>query len=338
MVISIAMVSPYFVRCGIATYTQNLNDALANLECDIYGVRLPRFGFKNTEILQTVVETMPLEKADAIHVQHEYGLYQNLEEPFFTSLASLGKPIITTMHSVGAWEVDRIIANVSKRVIVHNDFCFKRLGYPLKTTIIPHGAKPLGEPFPSQEVCKRMLGIDPRSSLVGYLGYISSYKGLEMLIEAMTKVPKTGLLIGGGWHVERETQYIFKLKEWTLKDLPARCRWLGYVSNRDVDTVYGAMDILVYPSRFSTESGALIMGLSHGKAVLASNIAPFREKEKQGALMTFTGVHDLAKKIKMILKDEELRLKLERGSLDYARATSWAHVAETHLQLYKELL
>jgi len=151
-------------------------------------------------------------------------------------------------------------------------------------------------------------------------------------------VPKAALLIAGGWHVQEETEYITQLKEVSLAALPNRCQWLGYVPNEQLPTAYGAMDLVVYPSRFSTESGALIMALSHGKAVIASNLPPFREKEKVGALMTFKGVKDLAAKIKRLLNDEELRRQLEQGAKKYVAETSWDKVAEKHIKLYEDLL
>lgn len=337
MTLKIAMISPFFVRCGIYTYTMNLCKALADLDCEIFGIRLPRFGGKTEGILQNVVDSIPVDKVDLIHVQHEYGLYRNLEKTFFLTLKRLGKPIVTTMHAVGAWEIDRVIADVSDRIVVHNEFCFRRFGYP-KTGIIPHGASPLKSPPPPKEECKKSLGIQAKAAVVGYLGFISSYKGLETLIEAMIKVPKAALLIGGGWHTERETEYIFNLKEYTLQVLPRRCRWLGFVSDEDLSRVYGSMDLMVYPSRFATESGALITALSHGKAVIASNIAPFKEKEKVDALTTFKDVKNLRRKIKRLLRDDEYRLKLEEGAKKYCEETSWKSVGQKHLILYRSLL
>jgi glycosyltransferase involved in cell wall biosynthesis len=120
--------------------------------------------------------------------------------------------------------------------------------------------------------------------------------------------------------------------------LRGRCKWLGYVPDEQLATAYGAMDILVYPSRFATESGALLTALSHGKAVIASNLPPFKEKEKLGALMTFKGVEDLKRKIKRLLKDEALRHRLEEGAKAYAESVSWPKVAEKHLRLYEEIL
>jgi len=333
----IALCSPWMVRCGIYTYSRNLAEAIADLGHEVYIVRLPRFGIKTPDLVRLVAEKFPRD-ADLFVISHEYGLFHGFEGDFYGELKKLypDKPLITIMHSVGNFMVDRVVAEVSRAVIVHNKFCFKRFGYPKKTVIIPHGAKPVK--CPPREESKKSLGIDPRIPIVGYCGFISTYKGLETLIEAMTKIPQAALLIGGGWHAGPDTTYITNLKQTSLSLLPGRCQWLGYVPDEKLATVYGAMDVVVYPSRFATESGALIMALSHGKAVIASNVPPFKEKEKVGALMTFKSVNDLRRKIRKLLKDKSLREKYEKNAWEYAMKTSWKEVAKKHIKLYEEVL
>jgi len=152
------------------------------------------------------------------------------------------------------------------------------------------------------------------------------------------KVPKAALLIGGGWHTEKSPIYIQQLKQWSLEMLPGRVQWLGYVPDKDMPRAYGAMDIVVYPSLFATESGALLTALSHGKAVISSRLKPFREKEKLGALMTFKSVGDLTRKIKRLLRDDELRVKLEEGARRYAESVAWSEVARRHVSLYEDVI
>jgi glycosyltransferase involved in cell wall biosynthesis len=270
--------------------------------------------------------------------QNEYGLFvPNLEGGVYAYLKRLGKPLVTTCHATGDFTKDSVIASVSDCVIVHNEWLARLFGHPEKAVIIPHGCL---EPVdcPPAEECKKALGIDPRIPIVGYVGFISPPKGLETLIEAMTKVPNAALLIGGGWHVEAETDYLVRLKQWSLEVLKERCMWLGYVPDERLRTVYGCMSCLVYPSRWASESGALLTALSHGKAVLASNLPPFKEKEKAGALMTFRSVADLAKKIKRLLKDEALRKSLEEGARKYAQENSWNRVAQLHKSLYEDVI
>lgn len=338
MGLKIAVITPWKVRCGIFTYTENLVNALKDLEVESYIVKLPRFGSKTKGLLQLVATQVPVDKIDLIHIQHEYGLYKNLEKPFYVELKRLGKPILTTMHATGMPELDDIVADLSDRVIVHNEFCAKRFGHPC--FIIPHGCLSIDRSkCPPPDECKKTWGIDPRAPLVGYVGFISRGKNLKILVEAMTKVKGAGLVIGGGWHVAgSETDYISKLKKWSLEVLPARCQWLGFIPDEKLSRAYGAMTIVVYPSRFITESGALLMALSHGKAVIAWDNRPVREKKKQGALTTFKSVRGLTRKIKELLKDEDLRAELEKGAWEYAEKTSWSAVAKLHVSFYEDTL
>ncbi len=338
MGLKIAMITPLHVRCGIATYSEKLMPALAEQDVDVYVLRLSRFGRKTPELLHNLVQRIPVDKIDLIHIQHEYGLYQNLEKQFYEDLKALGKPIVTTMHAVGIRRgIDAGVASFSDRVIVHNKYCAKMFGYPENTVIIAHGASACE--IEEVKKSKKSFGIDPRIPIVGYLGFVSEYKGIETLIEAMVKVPRTGLLIAGGYHTDTDTPYISGLRQKSLDLLPSRCYWPGYIPDERLPAAYGAMDILCYCSKFATESGALLLALSHGKAVLASRIPAFKEKEKLGALMTFKGVKDLTRKIKRLLKDEDLRKSLEEGAKKYCKSVKWVpNIAERHISLYKELL
>lgn len=330
----VAMITPWAVKCGIYTYSRDLTSALADKGVDSYIIRLPRFGHKNVDILMNVVESIPLDKVDLVHVQHEYGLYQGLEEYFYKFLRKLGKPIVTTMHAVGAWGLDQSISSFSDLVMTHNRFCSKNFRFP--STIMPHGCKSVD--CPAADESKVKFDIPPEAPIVGYCGFISPNKGVETLIEAMIEVKEAALLIGGGWHTGQDTNYIIKLKKRSLEMLKGRCQWLGYVPDDELPEVYGSMNLVVYPSRFATESGALLTALGHGKAVLASAIPPFVEKEEEGALMTFSDVEDLEKKIKGLLKDDETRHSFEEGARNYVEENSWANVAMRHIKLYRDIL
>lgn len=337
MGIKIALITPWKVRCGIATYSQDLAFALAQEDCEIFVVRLPRFGHKSVDIMIDVAERVPYNDIDLISCQHEYGLYQGFEAPFFTQLRMGGKPIVTTMHAVGNWETDVLISGVSNKVIVHNEFCKNRFNLP-NAVIIPHGTTPTLAT--EREKAKQAMGVEKTAPLVGYLGFISNYKGLETLIQAMVKVPKAGLMICGGWHVESgdQTGYADRLQEWSKKLLPNRVKWTGYMPDDRLADAYGAMDVLVYPSRWATESGSLLHGIAYGRAVIASNVAPFKEKEQMGILQTFENVDDLAQKIQFLLDNPSERLKLSEAATKYAEKTSWINIAKLHVELYKSIL
>lgn len=342
---NILMITPWNARCGIFTYSRELANALAQKDVDIYIMRLPRFGVKTPELLQDIADRIPVKGIDLIHVQHEYGLYQSLEGGFFGALKQLGIPVVTTMHATGNFEIDRVIYDVSDKIIVHNEFC--RRGFDTdKTVVIPHGCK---KPIicPPKEVCRAAHNIPAQALIVGYCGFISNYKGLEVLIQAMTRIPDAALLIAGGWHLQEETAYINQLKALTNSVLHKRCQWIGYVPDEQLSLAYGAMDVVVYPSKFMSESGALLMALSHGKAVIARDLPPVREKgvvpagfppQSIDTLATFKSEDELVEKMTILLKDVELRGGLETRARAYAEANSWDKIAERHRKLYEEIL
>ena len=334
----IALCTPWLVRCGIYTYSRNLAEAIVKFGHEVKIVRLIRFGRKSPEYFRVLAESFPKD-VDIFVISHEYGLFQGYEEIFYKTLKARypKKPICTIAHATGVRrDSDAGVASMSDRVVVHNEYCARMFGYPEKTVIIPHGASSCETV--EAEKAKKSFGIDPRIPIVGYCGFISEYKGIETLIESMIKVPRTGLLVAGGFHTEADTPYIAGLRQKSLDLLPSRCHWPGYIPDERLSAAYGAMDIVVYPSRFATESGALLMALSHGKAVLASRIAPFKEKEKLGALMTFKDVNDLSRKIKRLLKDEELRKSLEEGAREYVKSVEWSKIAGKHVELYESLV
>jgi len=334
MGLNLAVIAPFNVKCGVASYSRDLYDALVKLDVNVYIIKLPRFGIKTQEIIRNVAESIPIKEIDIIHIQHEYGLYQDKEADLYGILKRLGKPNITTMHAIGNYKIDSVVADYSDVVIVHNEFCKRLFAFP--SVIIPHGCK-LNETMPIDEA-KKVFGVDSRIPVVGYCGFISEAKGLDTLIDAMVDVKNAGLLIGGGWHVGIDTNYIIRLKQKSFEVLQGRCQWLGYVPDERLKTVYSAMDFVCYPSRWATESGALLMALGYGKAVVANRLFPFVEKEKKGALVTFKGVKNLKRKIKRLLKDKDYRAKLEEGARNYCMENSWENVAKKHLDVYNHVL
>ena len=81
------------------------------------------------------------------------------------------------------------------------------------------------------------------------------------------------------------------------------------------------------------------MGLSYGKATIAADLPPFREKKEQGAVETFTSIRSLRMKIKRLLKNKDERLKLEEGAREYALRNRWSpNIALEHIKLYESLV
>jgi glycosyltransferase involved in cell wall biosynthesis len=330
----IAMISTWAQKCGIASYSANLAPAIAAQGHEVYIVRVPFYGYKSYELLyNSVIENTP-RNVDIIHVQHEYGIYQQHEPNLYAALKLLKKPVVTTMHAVGNVTFDEHISKGSNQLITHNEYCHSKLEFP--STIIPHGCA-VNTPADAVE-SKKKYGIPPEAPIIGYLGYISPYKGIDVLVEAIKHIPNVALMIAGGSHGAQDSEYMVQLKEKTLHDLQGRCVWTGYVPEKYLKYAYGAMDILVYPSRYATESGALLTAMGYGRVILASNLPPFKEKEKLGALATYDNASQLEEAIKTLIHNKKQRATIKDYALAYCQENSWENVAERHIKLYQEVM
>ena len=330
----IGLVTPWRVRCGISTYSEDLAPALSEQGAEVYVIRLNRFGRKSIEYFETLA-TRRIPQVDVISVQHEYGLYEGGEGAFYSRLRqrSGATPVVTTMHSISIPIPDEIISENSDAVIVHNEFCKER--YTHDSTVIPHGVRP-AEPVPRDEA-KKALGLS--GPVVGTFGFVAPYKGYEFAIRQIgMEFPGVTLLAVGGWHTDLETTYIARMKDLANSLAPGQVRWTGWAEKEMLPTYFGACDCMLYPNIFATESGALLTMLGYGKCVLANSLASVREKAAEGALATYKNEGEFVMKLEELLGKPELRGEFEEGARRYAEANSWSNIAKRHIKLFEELV
>ena len=330
----IGVVSPWFVRCGISSYTFDLAQALSEQGVEVYVIRLNRFGRKDINYFETLA-TRRIPKVDLILIEHEYGLYEGGEGAFYGTLRqrSGATPVVTTMHSVSIPIPDEIISENSDAVIVHNKFCQER--YAHDSTVIPHGVRQ-AEPVPRDEA-KRALGLE--GPVVGMFGFVAPYKGYEFAIRQVgMEFPGVTLLAVGGWHFDLETTYIARMKDLANSLAPGQVRWTGWAEKEMLPTYFGAVDCFLYPNMHMTESGSLLTAIGYGRCVLARDLSPNREREKAGALVTFNNEGAFVMKLEELLENPDLRHKYEAGARKFSIENSWEEIAKKHLRLFEELL
>lgn len=334
--ITVAMLTPWMVKCGLASYSYYLTHALAEVGCESKVVRFSRFGARDETYYSKYTEEVPLD-VDVIHIHHEYGLYQAQEPLFYQTLKNrltifgLDTPIVTTMHASGNLTVDRVIRHFSNAVIVHNEFGQKQ--FRLDCNIIPMGVQKV-KTAANSDISKRRWGV--KGKTVGMFGFISEYKGIETLIDVLSTIPDVKLIIGGGWHLDATTPYMSKIKFYAQQKMPGRVLWLGYISEEDLQHFFGACDVMFYGHHFISESMSLLTAIAYKKAVIASNQPSFKEKEP--TILTFKNKEDLRGKINALLNETELRTLMEKKAEEYAEKYSWINVAKEHIKLYEELI
>jgi rhamnosyl/mannosyltransferase len=158
-------------------------------------------------------------------------------------------------------------------------------------------------------------------ALVLFVGRFVYYKGLHLLIEAMSACPGTLVLVGEG---PLESGLRRQVAERGLQD---RVWFAGKVSDADLPAYYQASDMLVLPSIARTEAFGVVQveAMAAGVPVVSTNLptgVPWVNQHGVTGLVVEPGdVSALARAIGTLLADRELRARLGRNAAERAEAT-----------------
>lgn len=219
---------------------------------------------------------------------------------------------------------------------------------PDSISVIEHGFPAKKEkPSPEEQLrAKKDLGIPEQAKVLTIFGFLSSYKGYDVAIKALAKLPEDYfLVIAGGTHPEAPNrdlalEEILACIESVGNDVKRRILVTGYLPFEKLRTVHSATDICLapyHPTRLSA-SGALSWALSSGKPTIASNIPAFHElNEDANCLVLFQPMAhlELAMKITAVIEDKPLQAELEQRATDYIERYSWLETARRISDHYK---
>lgn len=212
-----------------------------------------------------------------------------------------------------------------------------------KITVIPHGPFFYDMEGTEDRLPLESVGANPSDELVLWQGIIFPYKGLDLLLSEWKKVEAQGLqtflLIAGTGSAAilsqiRDTVQLLGLKRVGL------C--LRFISTKELVSFYRAADIVVYPYRHITTSGALATGLALGKTIIASDLPVFRELlcDRENALLfDLERNSSLSEAIIELVRDPALRNSLSGNvkALNFGDK-SWRHIAMKTMEVYYQQL
>lgn len=168
----------------------------------------------------------------------------------------------------------------------------------------------------SKNKYKKFLKLKKRNIWIGYAGRISSEKGLEYLINAISskhysnKNFSTEIVFAGpyGKNVSGENSYYLKIKN-LLKLKKIRYRFFGNLKNGNLGAFYKIIDLLVLPSINQTEAFGMVQAeaMLLGKPVIASNLPGVKmpiKLTRMGLLIKPKNSPQLIKAITKILKNK----------------------------------
>jgi PEP-CTERM/exosortase A-associated glycosyltransferase len=181
--------------------------------------------------------------------------------------------------------------------------------------------------------------------VIGFIGSFYRYEGLDLLIEAFSKIAGTNpdlvLLLVGGGEVEQQLK-----DQVSMLNLDKRVLFPGRVPHDRVRGVYAMMDIMIYP-RYSIRLTELVTPLkpleamAMGKAVIASDIGGHRElvtHDETGILFPAGDADGLAGAITSLLENtEQLDAIREKGMKYVLENKTWKKTISVYKDIYSRL-
>lgn len=354
-------------RCGIATFTTDLADAIREVrqrECVVVAMNEPSHEHEyparvELEISEGEVASyrraadfLNVNGIDVVSLQHEYGIFGGKAGALVLDIVrELRMPVVTTLHTVLAEPnleqrtVMDELTELSARLVVMSSKGAELLQSvhgvdPKKIDIIPHGIPSL----PTETDSKSTLGLDGNDVILTF-GLLSRDKGIEYVIDALpeivAKCPNTVYVVVGVTHPhvkEREGEAYRLMLESRAKRLGVASNIVfhdRFVSQDELVQFLAAADIYVTPYLNSEQitSGTLAYAVGSGKAVIST---PYRYATElladgRGVIVPPKDSAAIAREAIDILTNPTRRRALESRAAEHGRSMGWPVVARAYL-------
>jgi glycosyltransferase involved in cell wall biosynthesis len=373
----IAVVGNYLPRrCGIATFTTDLCDALHaeygttellalpvndTEEGYAYPARV-RFELSedNLASYRQAADFLNFSNVDLVCLQHEYGIFGGRAGAHILELLRrLRMPFATTLHTVlrepnpDQRRVLEEIATLSDRVIVMSKQSSEILQEVFKVPadkidLIPHGIPDL--PFTDPSFYKDGFGTEGKEVLLTF-GLLSPNKGIENVIKALPQIlarhSNVVYMVSGVTHphiLRREGDKYRQSLQSLAKELGVEASVIfrnRFVSPQEMVELIGAADIYITPYKHKAQvvSGTLAYALSAGKAIISTPYLHAVEllDDERGALVPFDDPEAIAAKTVELLDNATARHAMRKRAYLYGRDMVWSRVAQKYMKSFERI-
>jgi glycosyltransferase involved in cell wall biosynthesis len=361
-------------RCGIATFTTDLQCAISNLRPNLQACIVAMtdhgqaydypasvaFQVRDDAIDDYVraADFLNAGRFDIACLQHEFGIFGGEAGVHILELLSrLTMPIVTTLHTVLAKPtaaqravMERIVETSSKTIVMANkgrDLLRSVYHVPEeKIEIIAHGIPDF--PFVEPDAAKAKLGFSNRSVILTF-GLLSPSKGIEVMIEAIPSIlkrsPDVVYVVLGATH----PNLVRDQGEAYRESLMARVRELGvenhvvfldqFVDQAALLEFISMCDVYVTPYLNETQmtSGTLAYSFGLGKPVVSTPYWHAREllADGRGVLVSFGDAAGIGNEIARLLTDVPRRQAMRERAYTASRSMTWERTAERYITAFE---
>jgi glycosyltransferase involved in cell wall biosynthesis len=367
----VAIVGNYLPRrCGIATFTTDLCEALSLEYPATHLIAVPvndtttgyeypaRVCFELSEgdasSYHKAASFLNGSKIDVVCLQHEFGIFGGpAGSHILQLLRNLRMPVVTTFHTVlrqpspDQHMVMQDIVALSDRLVVMSQNSAQILNEVSRVPnrridLIPHGVPDL--PFVESHCYKERLGTQDKAVLLTF-GLLSANKGIENVIQALPQILSRRrdvvYVVAGATHphVKRHDgeQYRTYLQN-LARDLGVQDNVIfhdRFVDAQEMAALIEAADIYITPYKHQAQvvSGTLAYALSAGKAIISTPYLHAIEllDQERGVLVPFDDPNAIATRAIELLESDTARDAMRKRAYLFGRDMVWSNTARRYM-------
>lgn len=189
-----------------------------------------------------------------------------------------------------------------------------------------------------KSVALSSLYLDDNYNYLLFFGLIREYKGLDLLLKAMSdeRLDKYPLkLIVAGEFYEKKEPYLQMIDNLDIKDKVIICD--KYIPDEEVKNFFNLADMVVQPYKSATQSGVTQVAYHFERPMLVTDVGGLREIVSDGKVGYV--VEPEPKKIADAIcdfYDNDRKEFFEANIVEEKKKYEWSKMTETIMELYKE--
>jgi glycosyltransferase involved in cell wall biosynthesis len=363
---SVAMVSTWNSRCGIADYTRCIVEGAGD------SIRFEIFADRDVEIIDADSETevvrdwnsrwvpslddlhadLELAEPEVVHFQFNFAFFELAHLAALIRRQLSSRTVVVTLHRtseaviegslVGLHDIASTLQSVD-RIIVHQQSDVDRLagmGIAENVTLIHMGTP--APPVVDRTAVRDALGIDDRP-VIGAFGFLLPHKGTLELVAVVdslrAEMPGVHLLAMCARHPDTiSTTYEAEVRsEIERRGLSDHVTLItDFLDDEVVRTMLSAADVIALPYGPTEESAssALRFVLPVGRPIVATDLPIFADARDALALVEPGRIDELTTAVRRVLTDPAHNEDLARRAAACARRYRWSLAVAQHREVY----
>lgn len=228
------------------------------------------------------------------------------------------------------------LGKTAERVITVSDFSknelIRHFGIPAdKILPIHHGRQHIDTVSADDYIIERAeLNRRPFLLAVSSLNLRKNFHAVLLALEKLGTVDFDIVIAGGANPKVFGSRYV---------NLPKHIRYLGYVTDGELKSLYHHAAAFIYPSLYEGFGLPPLEAMTCGCPVIVSDIPPHREVCGDGAIYCNpNSPDDIARKITIVMTDPDLRRRLVADGKKRAKGFSWQKTADTFYHALDNLI